>query len=599
MRTTLLALAVLVLATSGAAPASPQRARLGDEVVPLAYDLTVAPNVATMRTAGSETLDVRVRRPVSALVLNGRALRVSRAAIDGRPARVELLPAIDQLRLSNGSALTPGRHRVTLRFTGAISGTSPAGLFYDVGAPNVVSLFEPSSARTVFPCFDEPAFRASFTLHVRAPPAWTVISNMPLEAKSTAGGDGLVQSDFSPSPPMSAYQLTIDAGVFAAVAGVAGTVPIRVFVQPGREAQARTMLADAERLLPFYARLFGRSFPLPKLDFVVVPGALQTAFEGWGAITFYNEDEPFGAQFGGGERGRRLAAEMVAHEIAHQWAGDLVTMRWWRDTFVAEALAQFSERAAMTALFPELQPWRDEDRDVWSIMSRGVRPGSRAAIQPILTDLDRDDMVVFNQATYDKGAAAIGGWRDAVGEPVFRAGLQRYIGRFAGGSATFEQFWDALGGADGVAYGRSWLVQRGFPVIDVRTSCRGGRRSVTVAQTPFVSDPLIDAGYRAQRWIVPIVIRDGTQERRIVLRTARASVEFAACGTLEVSPGRRPYFVVRYDDAEYAALAARAAALAPRDRDRLYRDATLLHSAGALADEPYRALTNALGAPER
>ena len=584
----LLALAVLGLGLpASAVTTGPPRARLSGDVIPVAYDLSVMPDLETMRTAGSETIDVEVRRPVDAIVLNARRIAVRRAAIDGRSARATTKPKLDQLELRAQAPIPPGRHRVALTFESEVHRGDANGLFAPPSpiGPSLTTLFEPSTARTMFPCFDEPQFRARFSLHVRAPRDWTVVSNMPLRAKRDAEAD-LAWSDFEPSPPMPAYTLTLDAGPFVHVDGTASGVPIRIFVRAGQEEHARAMLADAQRLLPFYESFFGVPFPLPKMDLVVTPGVLQSAFEGWGAITFYSESAPFGAQFNGGAAGRRYAVEILAHEMAHQWTGDLVTMRWWRDTFVSEGVAQFSQRAATRAVFQELHTWLDDDRAVASVMGYGVGPTSKPVLNPVATDREDDAFASFNEATYEKGASVLEGWRAIAGETALRDGLRRYLRRFAFGSATFEDFWDALGGRDGVAYGRSWLAQRGFPVVDVRASCEGAGTTVVTTQSAYVSDPQMDAAYRGQRWIVPLTLRIGAHGRRLVQSTTRAVQRIDGCGPLVVDPGERPYYFVRYDDAAYRTL-ARSDALGERDRERLFRDATMLHTAGALGDSAY------------
>ena len=592
----LLAVVAFLFTAPGAGAEAPPVARLADDVVPLAYDLEIAPTVARSTSAGSETIDVRLRRPLDAIALNALKIGVTRATIDGRVARVETFPAVEQILLRTGDRLSAGPHRIELAFTSAIHrGNDPRGL-YAVDNSYLVTRFEPSTARSMFPCFDEPQFRARFTLHVRAPAAWTVISNMPLRARHPAGA-GFVHDDFLPTPPMPAYLLTLDAGVYVHADAVAGTIPIRVFVRPGAEAHARVMAARAQRVVPFYERFFGVAFPLPKLDLVVSPGALGSALEGWGAITFYDEADAFGQQFGGGERGDRYAAEVLAHEIAHQWAGDLVTMRWWSDTFVAEAVAQFSQRQAVRVLFPELGAWRDDDRAVGDVMRGGVRKGSRPVVYVISTDLDAEDFGAFDQATYDKGAAVIEGWRDAVGDEQFHTALHDYLTRFAYGSATFDEFWRALGGAPGVAYGNSWLLQRGYPIVDVRTSCDAGRTSVTLAQTPFVTDPQVEPEFRAQRWIVPVTLRVGANVHRVMLADAAHVETIAGCEPLDVNPGARPYYLVRYDAPRYRELAAHVAGMDERDRGIVYRDATSLHAAGELADTEYVRLLAAAAEP--
>jgi aminopeptidase N len=446
----------------------------------------------------------------------------------------------------------------------------------------------------MFPCFDEPQFRARFTLHVAAPREWTVISNMPLRGQRDDGTE-LVWSDFEATPPMPAYALTLDGGSFVHVDGAAGGVPIRVFVRSGQEEQARQVLANAEQLLPFYERFFGVPFPLPKLDIVIKNGVLQSAFEGWGAITFYTENEIFGHQFNGGEHGRRYAVEILAHEMAHEWTGDLVTMRWWSDAFVSEGVAQYAQRVATRALFPELQTWIDDDDGVVSLFQNGVEPATKPVLAPIESDLQAEDRNAFGSATYDKGASVLEAWDP--GGSAIRAGLRRYLRRFAFGSATFDDFWNALGGAAAVRYGRSWLGRPGFPIVDVRATCAAGTTIATLTQQPFVSDKAIGTAYRAQRWIVPLTVRVGSHARRVMLTSRREAVAVKGCGDVTVDPGERPYYVARYDGATYGRLARTVGSADRRSRDRLYSDATILHGTGQLPDLSYVRLLAAAQAP--
>ncbi|HEX3550559.1 MAG TPA: M1 family aminopeptidase, partial [Candidatus Elarobacter sp.] len=582
-----------LLATSSPAPAA-GRARLGDDAAPVAYDLTITADPDAPRSMGRETIELDVRRPIAALTLNDRGVAIRSAAIDGMPAQSDLDVAVEQVRLATGRVLEPGRHVVTLAFDApARSAADADGMFAGIDGA-ITTAFEPSTARTLFPCFDEPQFRAGFTLHVRAPAAFTVVSNMPLRAQHVEA-DGFAMNDFEPSPPMAAYVLTIDAGRFAHVDGEVAGLPVRVFVRPGQEDRGRAVLADVERILPFEAALFGRPFPLPKLDVVVANGALQSAFEGWGAVTFYSEGQIFGAQFGGGEHGRRFAASILAHELAHQWSGDLVGMRWWSDTFVSEAVAQFVQHEAMRAVFTELHGEEDRDADIAGLLAVPVSAGAHAVVHPIVTDLNAEDFTAFSWPAYVKGAAAIEGWRDVAGDAAVRAGLQRYIVRHAGQTATFDDFWHEVGGAPALAYARSWLTQPGFPVVDVRARCAGDATVVRLAQAPFASDDASRAASRGRRWIVPVVVREGAHERRVLMSSARTQLTLPGCSPVAIDPSERPYYLVRYAPAAYAALARGGADTA--SRARLVVDTTALHAASQAGDAEFLRVVDAARDP--
>jgi hypothetical protein len=573
-------------------------ARLSSDTTPLSYDLHVQPVAGPndnwgagpdgLTVAGSETIVVRTTRDLDAIVMNQSRIDVRDASIDGDRAIATADEPIQQLRLQTLRPLATGEH--TIRLTFVARSPNPGFKAYGDTAPLLATLFETSLARGVFPCFDEPQFRARFTLHVRAPSAWTVISNMPLDSR-TSQGDGTDVHDFAPTPPMPVYLLTFDMGAYAHVDGSATNVPIRVFVRPGKEPQARAILADAEKLLPFYEAFFGTAYPLPKLDIVVVPAGEPTALEGWGAITEYDETLAFGAMDGGGIDGRLHAAEAVAHEMAHQWAGDLVDMRWWRDTFVAEGFAQFSQQRAMATLFPDLHSWISDDRQLEPILTNGVGRRSVPVITDVATDLDDDDAVPFSLATYLKGAAVLRQWQLFTGEGAFETSIAAYLSAHAYGSATFEDFWASFPQAHGSDFGASWLKQIGFPLVNVDVECMGGRSAVTLDQQAYVTDPRVSPSYRSQRW--PILLQiDIAGDVHTVLTNPQphSTFDFPGCGIVSIDSAFRPYARIRYSGDAAAVLGVRPL----RERTRLLRDDAAMREGGYL---PARDYLDAISSP--
>jgi aminopeptidase N len=566
-------------------------ARLSNDAAPVSYDLHIQPvpgpndnwytGPGGLKVLGTETIVVQTARDLDAIVMNQSHIEVHKASIDGETATSTIDQTLQQLRLQTAHRLAAGRHTVELAFTA----TSPNPGFQTYGgdARVLATLFEESLARGSFPCFDEPQFRARFTLHVRVPSAWTVVSNMPESARRPEA-DGTDVHDFAPTPPMPVYLLTFDMGVLAHVDGSAETVPVRVFVRPGKEAQARVMLADAERLLPYYEAFFATPYPLPKLDFVVVPDFEDTALEGWGAITSYSEEDAFGDQMGGGVDGRREAVEVVAHEMAHQWVGDLVDMAWWRDTFVAEGLAEFSQQRAMATLFPELTSWASDDRQLEFILDGGVGPKTKPVVSPVATDLDEDDGVPFGGATYLKGATIVRQWQRLIGEPAFKTAIASYLAAHAYGSATFEDFWSAFSDPRAPAYGDAWFKHFGFPLVTIDVECIGGRSSVELDQQPYVSDPHVAASYRRQRWPMLLEI-DVAGKNHAVLASAvaRNSFDFPGCGIVSIDSDFRPYARVRYSGDAAAALGVRPL----RERERVFRDYAAMREDGYLDVRDY------------
>ena len=595
----LIAVAIGPAVTSAhpAEAASTAIARLSGDVVPISYDLHIEPvngvykNWSVVTTRGSETIVVRALRRVAAITLNESAISVSDATIDGQVVVVSLSPSIEQMTVRPTHTLDVGEHTVHLVFEGHVPGTGFRNTYLANG-PALTTFFEPSAARASFPCFDEPEFRARFTLHVTAPSAWTVISNMPLAQRSSLG-DGTDRSDFPPTPPMQTYLLTFDMGAFAHVNGVADGIPIRVFVSPGEETQARGVLNDAQRLLPFYEKFFGTRYPLPKLDLIVTHRGYDSALEGWGAITFYMTEDVFGKQFGRGVLGRRLAVEEVAHEMAHQWVGDLVDMRWWRDTFVAEGLAEFAQQRAVATVFPDLQSGLDDDRNTEFVLDGYIDPGTHPVLSPVATDLGLDDQRAFDYATYEKGAAVVRQWQMLIGQQRFSAAIERYLQSNAFGSATAEQFWSSFPDRPGALYGAQWLGRPGYPLVDVDVECRASRSSVVVSQRAFVNNPLVGVAYRRQLWSFPLDIVIGGREHVLAVPDrARSRFSVSGCGVTSVDASLRPYARLRYHGDALRGLATHSV----RERERVFTDYAVMQRFGDIRTTDYFDALNIPGA---
>ncbi|HEY1975765.1 MAG TPA: M1 family metallopeptidase [Candidatus Baltobacteraceae bacterium] len=581
VRTTLLLIAVLVAAAGTGARAA--TAKLSNDVVPVSYDLSVHPFAPGPTVEGSETIVVRLGHDLGAVTLNQLQVNVREATIDGQPVRPALSDKLQQLTLVASRRLSAGEHSLHLDFVShpsfpgfQVTGT-PANLYY-------ATAFEPSQARASFPCFDEPQFRARFTLHVKAPAAATVISNMP-ETRVTPDSDGMSVHDFQPTPPMPTYLVTYDIGKFTHADGEVDGKPVRIFAAPGREAQERAVLSDTEAIVPFYTKFFSTPYPLPKLDVVVVKGGFDSALEGWGAINVYDENEVFGDQLG--------REELLAHEIAHQWVGDLVDMAWWRDTFVAEGLAEFAERQAVAHVFSGVTSWIDDDSDVGAILNRPIKPGTKPLIGArIATDLNDDDFQAFDLATYDKGAAIVRQWQRLVGDEAFARAIAGYLRAHAYGSATFEQFWSAFPEPNARAYASAWFEHPGYPIVTLDASCIGGTSHVSVSQRAFVADATVGAAYRRQLWPFPLVLRVAGRERVLSVPAQPYSrFEVPGCGVSAVDDDFRPYMRLLYRGDALRDIAARA----PRERNRLLQDYSAAQQYGYVTGGDYEAIISAAG----
>ncbi len=584
-------LAVLLLAVTPTPAPHPLPERtplLNDNVAPISYDLRIAPQSWTGNggTAdGEETVVVNVRHATSSIEMNAVAsMTFSVAQIDGSDARISKFPIAQQISLSATSPIPAGKHTVHLRFKGRIE-PDAAGLWPDnltpVPAPNLVTLFEPSRARSLFPCFDEPRFRATFHLSAVAPSSWTVVSNMPVESTAPVADKKSVTT-FQTTPPIPPYLLTLDMGVFTAIRGNAGTTPVTVYIRHGQEAIAKTVLADAQQSLAFYERDLGVAYPMPKLDIVVASGVLNDTMEGLGAITIFTEFDVSGGQVGGGVRGRQEAFNYIAQPIAQQWFGGNVGIAAWNESWLTNALGSWAEYRAARHLHPEFGVYPPDIDWAWNAFSLW------GSVDPLRKSFNDDrDPASFNSlmaSATDSGQAVLDQWNAYIGDARMRAGVERYLHDFAGKAATSADFWQSFGSGEAVAYGDRWLNQPGAPVVAETLQCPHGTERITFAQEPARSDYFKER--RGASWPIPISLTANGKATWTVLTDHPVTLEGGACAaSLLTDAGLRPPFLLHQDLRSLDAL-AQSTTLAPVDRLRILRDtSTLFHGNAATLPE--------------
>ncbi len=563
-----------------AAPRIPERAPiLGANVAPLSYDLTLAPDITAATQTfglrgtveGRERIVVTLRRSASEIALNATHIAVLRAAVDGRVATVSVDPVAQQIVLRAAHPLAAGRHVVTLGFRSRIAGDVP-GFFGDSmegHAQDLVSSFEPSEARSLFPCFDEPGFRARFTLHVIAPRGWTVISSMAAVGSTPLGADRKDVS-FAATPPIPPYLLALDMGVFASVRGSIDGVPVTVYARPGQTALARRTLDTALTALHFYARDLGVPYPFPKLDIVISDGVLNDTEEAAGVETVYTEDEVSGAQRSG-LLGAKDAFDAIAQPIALEWFAGITSQRTWGDSWVVYGPAQWELARARRALRPDLAGVLGFG---WSWTGYSGRPlawrladDRDAAVQPLYDDL------------FARGPAILAMWARYVGVDAVHAALRRYFAEHRFGSAAVDGFWRSFGSPAALAYGRAWIERPDAPVLIANAACAGGIARVQLEQAPYHRA----RGRAAALWPIPVTIAEGSSDRTYLFTARRQTIDVGACaGPISLNEGLRP---------PYPALASGFASGATEiDGSRRFEDTFALYRKGVA---PLRALISA------
>ncbi|HEX3463600.1 MAG TPA: M1 family metallopeptidase [Candidatus Elarobacter sp.] len=573
--------------------------RLSKDVVPLDYRVAIVPDVAARTLTGSETVALRMRKPVTTIAFNSLHEQLSDVKLDGAPvASVSSDDAKQMTTLTLASPAAVGNHTLTFAYTGRLE-TAPQGLFvqpYRSGATSGTMLstqFEATDARRMFPCWDEPAFRATFQLSATVPAAWSATSNMPVESRSVNGANATIA--FQRTPSMPSYLLEFSAGDLAHVDARAAGRGFGVWAVRGQERLGAQALANAQVILADYDAYFGYPYPLPKLDSIAVPGGFGGAMENWGAITYNDQALLLGP--GATLDQRQRVFSIQAHEMAHQWNGDLVTMSWWDDIWLNESFASWMAAKETALRNPSWNWWERQDGSKETAMNADARLNSHPIEQHVTNEIEAG--ASFDSAiTYNKGQAFLRMLEAYLGEDAFRAGVRRYVKARAYSNATSGDLWAALSAASGrdvEKLASGWTTQPGFPVVSVRASCDArGARTIALAQKRFLfagSDP------NRERWSIPMDVRSGASgaPRRVLFTTDGQKFAAGRCGEpLSANAGTVGFYRVAYDAPTLAANRRAFAALPNGDKIALLDDQWALAEANQAPLSAYLSLASAL-----
>ncbi len=521
-----LALGQSLPAASAVADKATGYAQQGPIMLPAAvrpehYDLLVQPDASKLIFKGSLKIHLIVISATSTITLNAADLDFDGVNLVGRSHRPEI--ALDTQQQTASFTFTdelqPGSYTLAIDYHGKIY-EQASGLFaLDYDAPHgrrraLFTQFEPADARRFMPVFDEPALKATFTLSAIAPKDELAVSNMPV-ATRVAVSPSLHRVTFAQTPKMSSYLLFFGLGDFERVHRRVDGVDIGVIVPRGEAAKAAYTLDVASRILPYYSEYFGRRYPLPKLDYIAGPGmsAFFGAMENWGAIFAFERymlADPLTAT----EIDRqRVFHSVVAHETAHQWFGDLVTMSWWDDLWLNEGFATWMEYKVTDHFHPEWKIWLKSHHDTQLAMKTDAKAGTHPIIQPVHDVLQAAD--AFDEITYDKGASVIRMLEAYVGEEAWRAGVRRYIAAHAYGTAVTDDLWseiDAQSPRKMSDIAHDFTKQAGIPLIRVSAAPHG----VQLTPGQFTLD---DTSSTKPTWLTPVHVglADAPQAARYVL----------------------------------------------------------------------------------
>lgn len=569
-----LALAGAVLLAGCGAGKGEARHVLPRDVVPIHYDVAVRPNAAALTFTGSVGADVEVVRATDTVTLNAADMTFGKVQLDG--SNVTPKVAFDKdaqtATLTFDAPLTLGKHRLAIDYTGKIN-QQAFGLFsVDYDTPQgsrrlLATQFESPDARRFAPMWDEPALKATFRLTVDAPSADMVVSNTPVEETQALAG-GLTRTTFGATPKMSSYLLFLAVGDFERLGRKVGDVDVGVVVKRGSISQAGFALDAAEQLLPYFNDYFGTPYPLPKLDMVALPGGASafSAMENWGAILYFEKAVLVDDQVSS-ESDRQGAFSTIAHEMAHQWFGDLVTMSWWDDIWLNEGFASWMDAKSTAHFHPE---WSNDLQEMGS-RDGAMNLDARAATHPVVQEVADARDTAFDTISYQKGQAVINMIEAWVGEDHFRDALRAYMKKHAYGNTVSDDLWSAVEAASGQPIRQiagDFTSQPGVPLIRV-TSLGSAWR---LAQRRFGVDapsrkPLTWSTPVAATW--PGVKRDW---RGLVSMGQSVRIKGPAGAPFLANAGQAGYFRTLYDDKAFDRLKTSFGTLAPADQLGLLYD---------------------------
>lgn len=603
--------------------------RLPEHIVPVHYDLLIHANLTTLTFKGTTAVDITASQPTSAIILHSQHLQISKAILkkgagetqSEEPLRVLEYPPHEQIALLAPEPLVVGLpYTVVIDYAGNLS-ESFHGFYKSTyrtkeGEVRILAStqFEPTAARMAFPCFDEPAFKASFSIKIRREPRHLAISNMPL-VKSVTIAEGLIEDHFDVTVNMSTYLVAFIISDFKSISKMTKSgVKVSVYAVPDKIDQAEYALDAAVTLLEFYEDYFSIPYPLPKQDLAAIPDFQSGAMENWGLTTYRESSLLFDAEKSSASS--KLGITMiVSHELAHQWFGNLVTMEWWNDLWLNEGFAKFMEFLSVSVTHPELKVEDYFFGKCFSAMEVDALNSSHPVSTPVENPAQIREM--FDDVSYDKGSCILNMLRDYISADAFKSGIVHYLQTYSYKNTKNEDLWNSMAsicptdstqrmegfcsrgqhssssshwkqeGLDVKTMMNTWTLQKGFPLITI--TVRG--RNVHMKQEHYMkgSEGTPETGYL---WHVPLTFITSKSDsvHRFLLKTKTdvlilpEEVEW-----IKFNVGMNGYYIVHYEDDGWDSLTGLLqgthTAISSNDRASLINNVFQLVSIGKLPIE--------------
>lgn len=565
--------------------------QLPRNVRPSHYDLAFTPDADKMSFKAHVKISIEVVEPTATVTLQAADLTFDKAEIAGPkgekigPAKVKVDEEAQTASFTFDKPLAKGKYVLAIDYAGKIY-TQAAGLFaldYDteIGKKRALyTQFENSDARRFIPSWDEPFYKATYSVEATVPTGQMALSNMPIAASKDIGG-GKTVVKFATSPKMSTYLLFFGLGEFDRASVKVAGVDVGVVTKKGDTPKAEFALTSAAKILPWYNDYFGTPYPLPVMDNIAAPGQSQffSAMENWGAIFYFEYAMLLDPKIST-ERDKQNVFTTVAHEMAHQWFGDLVTMAWWDDLWLNEGFASWMEGRATEHFHPE---WNS------ALVAVGGREYAMSldALQtthPVVQHVETVEQAsqAFDGITYQKGEAVIRMLEGYVGHDAWRDGVRAYMKKHAHGNTVSDDLWQAVETAAKKpikAIAHDFTLQPGVPLITVDSvTCAAGKTTLSLTQGEFSKDM---PNKTPLTWRVPVTVKAlGGGEAKTLVTGGKGSVSVEGCGPVVVNAGQNGYFRVQYGPERFAGIASNFAKLPSIDQLGVMSDAWSMGLAG-------------------